>query len=98
MLVTLVTPLRSTVIVATPTLSVTENAFVLNWRSVSSFTIVTSALLMPSVAEPTGRLATLVRSSVNVRSALTLTSLTIDTVRFETTWPGANTSTLVIPV
>jgi len=64
----------------------------------SSFTIVTTALLIPSVAEPTGTLATFVSITVNVRSAFTTASSMIVTTTFEVAWPGANASTLVTPV
>ena len=83
--------------VAVPAASLTTYRLVLNWRSMSSFTIVSTALLKPSTAEPAGTLTTLVRNRFTARSAFTTASLVIPMVRFVVAWPAANDRTLLSP-
>ena len=95
MLVTLVTPVRTTVMVAVPAASFTTNRLVLNCRSMSSLKIVSSALLRLSDAELAGVLTTLVSTRLTVRSAFTTASLVIPTVRFVVVCPGTKATTLL---
>ena len=62
----------------------------------SSFTIVSSALLRLSVADPAGTLTVLVSTSVSVRSRFAAMSFEIATLTLLEAWPATKASTLLI--
>ena len=94
---TFVTPVRTTVIVATLTFSFVTNRAVLKASATSLFTIVSTALLKLSDAELAGELTALVNPRLTVRSTFTIASSSTVSTRLLLAWPGANASTLVTP-